>query len=242
MKIDAIKTTSLAREPKLPDRFLGGTLVGSGRLCSVFLSANEYGLDVYLPFDITVTWRGGCKFDVEIENDAILKYIWTSEMESLINIPSYVWCSKISGVLQIDVGWIWRTDPDVKLLLTGAINQPSPAYTTHVGILDSDWFHLPSTVNLQFFRQDETVEIKSQHPIARLVPLVNFEEGQNIELKTISINDEPSLLEPWKKYIREVYGKFDRNHTKRIHHGVYLRWKTEIEYICPVKSQTYVKR
>lgn len=231
MIVDAIRYSSLASPPTTPDRFLGGQVTGSARICSVFLAANSYGVDLHPPFDMEVTWRGASDFEVKIDDAEIRNYVWRKELEALIGIGSSFWCSKIQGVFQLDVGWIFRTPPGVKTLATGPINEPSPAFHVHTGILDSDWFHIPATTNLQFYRIGETALVKKERPIARLMVIGSFEEGRQIELRCSEISEHPIVTKEWRRYIREVYGEHFGPEMKRAHRGVYVSWRAKAEGI-----------
>lgn len=228
MIIEAIRYSSQATIPGVPDAFLRGTLRGRARLCSVHLQANSYGLDVFPPFDFEAVWHGGSDFVVTTANQAVAEYVWSREIEQYIGVPTNFWCSKIPGVLQLDVGWIFRTAPKIKLFLTGAVNQPDPGAWVHAGIVDSDWFHVPFTINIQWHRANERIRFNRDRPIARLLPLVPHADGSDLTLELRDLAQEPALVKAWNDYIDEVYGD-RRLMPERQVLGVYKRMKAKQE-------------
>jgi hypothetical protein len=79
--------------------------------------------------------------------DDLGERLWNQVMGEIHGWPSHWWCSKIEAVMQVDPGLIFATVPNCKVLLTAPINRPSDGFWTQSGLLDSDWFPVPSTIN-----------------------------------------------------------------------------------------------
>lgn len=202
------------------------------RHCLVFRSANALGWQVFPPFDATVTWRGGTDFEVDT-GDELGERLWMELMAQLTGWPSPWCCSKLEGILQIDPGMTFRTAAGSKLLLTAPINRPAMGFWTQSGILDSDWFWVPSTINLQFVQTGLPVRLSRSEPIAQLVVL---DRGLTRAREYIAhtLEDEPDVLPMWRRYMREKYGEpttweVDRDRPRVTRPGAYPRWKASAE-------------
>jgi hypothetical protein len=200
----------------------------TARFCTVFSQGNSIGWRLFPPFDAEVTWRGSSEFEVTT-NDAIGEFLWRNKMRELIGIESNWWCSKIPGVLQVDVGMAFRTNPLFKLLLQAPNNQPSDHYWVHAGVLDSDWFHVPSTVNITPFRQNVPFQLMRNSPIAQLI-LVGATTLNFGQCKVTELSSEDPALAQWRQYIEETYGEITGGSSlpPRIQ-GTYCRWKRAAE-------------
>jgi hypothetical protein len=132
-------------------------------------------------------------------------------MSGILGWPSSWWCSKIEGVLQVDPGLIFRTPPGVKVLLTSPFNRPASTHWTQSGVLDSDWFVVPSTVNLQIWSAGQPFRLSRDEPIAQLVLLnESLMNEQGFEQQPLSA--EPAAHDQWLRYIEHVYGALDTWH------------------------------
>lgn len=227
MNINIIKTCTYAYDVSLPQKFDFSQTSKMGKLCSVFMAANSFGIDIYLPFDLVVTWKGGNDFAVECKNKEVIEYIWTSEYEKLIGIRSNFWCSKIPGVFQLDPGLIYHTPQNTKLLLQGPMNVHDSSTWVHTGILDSDWFHVPSTINIQFSVVDTSVHVTKKKPIARLIPIGGYNELPEIYVNKSCIVDWPECISFWKQYIHEIWSSDSL--LNRSKYGVYAELKERVE-------------
>lgn len=190
--------------------------------CPVFLHGGTPGYLVFPPFDASVRWLGGKEFEVQI-GDELQCRIWPKVMEELIGCATDWWCSKIDGVFQIDAGHIFATSVGTKLLLTHPFNRPNESCWTHTGLLDSDWFWVPSTVNVQFWRVGELARLRRDEPIAQILSIAGSEGGEQkhgIERVRIS----PNYIKLWRSYINRTHGNIgDASARKR--KGVYGQLK-----------------
>lgn len=238
MILEAIRYQAVAQWPKKSQRTTSTKLDAAASACPVLLQANALGWLVYPPFDAIVTWRGGSTFDVQTDDELAVR-IWQEVMREIHGCPSNWYCSKIPGVLQIDIGILFRTCPGCKLLITHPINRPEMAYWVQTGLLDSDWFWVPSTVNLQIQVQNCSFSLHRDQPICQIVPL-EAERLDETELSQMELEAVPEAISLWRQYISDVYGKLGGVDPtgERIRRGVYHRYKSRAETsrtptVCP---------
>lgn len=227
-KLTVVRYQDRAVSPIRATRSVPENVASTAKFCSVFVEANALGWLLFPPFDAEVSWEDG-SFRVDTD-DSILEYVWRGRMRELIGYASNWWCSKIPGVLQIDVGLTLRTTATQKLLLTGVRNRPNQAYWTHEGLLDSDWFHVPSTVNLQTLHEKTRFSIRRDWPIAQVCLI----SGDSLQIKAYELEDisigHPSLKQ-WREYIAEAYGPSLDEHSEltRQKIGFYRKLKRSTE-------------
>ena len=228
MKIKIIKTSPFPCTASIPTQYEFEATSRMGRLCSVFMTANSYGVDICMPFSLQVTWYGANEFKVETENKSIIEYIWTSHYQQLIGVSSNFWCSKIEGVFQLDPGLIYISPHNTKLLLMAPMNTPQDNIWIHTGILDSDWFAVPSTINIQFVKAGSKVFFKKGKPIARLMPLGGRTAIEPIMLNEQDISEYPEIIEYWRNYINQTHESTNLG-LKRLKYGAYKELKERTE-------------
>ncbi|MBY5422318.1 DUF6065 family protein [Rhizobium leguminosarum] len=178
--------------------------VREARACPIFSKATLFGWLAFPPFDAEVTWHGGTSFDVRV-GDVLLERLWSQVMAELIGWPSSWWSSKIEGVLQIDIGSVLITPPGVKLLVTGPLNRATEGFSVQSGILDSDWFWLPSTINLEPRLLGATFRLSRTTPIAQLLPLALGFEGP-LEVSERQLEEYEPAHRMWLNHLSFVYG------------------------------------
>lgn len=220
MNIEAIYCTSAAQKIRHPDVNVGSHVDKMSRLCPIFQGAVQIGVDVYPPFDCEVTWLGGTNFDVRMDGKEVAEYIWAEEIFEAIGIRTSFWCSKIPGVFQLDPGVIYATEPGIKLLLVQPSNQPYRDCWIQSGVLDSDWFHAPSAINIQWFEPNVAVKFSKNKPVARLIP-VDTTTVAHIKVEDFQIQDRADCLNLWKGYIEKVYGADFQTNPIRLGYGHY---------------------
>jgi hypothetical protein len=176
---------------------------GSGpeaRRCLVYRNATGLGHWLYPPFDADAIWDGE-RFHVECR-DPLGEQLWRGVMMELVGFASTWWCSQLHGILQIDPGLIFVTRPGTRLLLTGPLNVRFDCLVQS-GLLDSDWFWVPSAINLQMDRPGQRIQLRKDSPIAQLVPIGEPLECRDIAL--LDITDHAASLAMWKGYLADKY-------------------------------------
>jgi hypothetical protein len=186
------------------------------------------GFHVFPPFDATIYWRGDSRFDVAV-SDPLGESLWREVNRESHGYPASWWCSKIPGVFQIDPGIAIQTSPGRKVLVTGPLNHFSEVFWVHSGVMDSDWFWIPNTINLQVVQKDQPFELTTTQPIAQLILIdsgIQDEPTQNLEYESV-----PEIACQWEKYLSAVYGQhgFGTHDVERVNCGVYAKWKKQAE-------------
>lgn len=250
-----IEQAGMARKPVLrviryqdfaryPDPAAPQPLPGAppeARRCLVYRQANGLGHLLFPPFDADVVYQGGMSFDVHTE-DELGERLWRGVMREIVGVPSGWWCSKIPGILQIDPGLIYVTPPGTKLLLTAPLNRRTEPFLVQSGVLDSDWFWVPSAVNLEVFEIGARFELRRDSPIAQLVPLsVDLLDRGADEL---AIDASPEALRMWRGYMEDKFNSVPvdswGDQLPPVQHGSYAKWKREFEG-CPHHHDTKVR-
>ena len=200
----------------------------AARFCPVFRQASGLGWYLFPPFDAEFRWRGSREFEVRTD-DALGEKLWPEVMRELHGWPSPWWCSKIPGVLQIDPGLVLVTPPGVKILLTAPLNQPNTGYWTQSGVLDSDWFRVGSTINLQMRCRNRVFLLRRTEPIAQLVLLARDLATEH-RFETAEVMEDPGVQSQWIDYLHRVYGpQPDSDSGGRLKRNVYRRLKKKVE-------------
>jgi len=106
--------------------------------CLPLTIANTYGWQVLMPCDVIAEWTGGPGLpDVRI----------------IKGDPFYQAQSNFAtGILTLDVSYIFRTPPGYHLLITGPTNQFKDGVAPMTGIVESDWLPYTFTMNYKFTR------------------------------------------------------------------------------------------
>lgn len=228
-KITVVQYQERAIIPVAGERRAHSNVSKAAKFCSVYLEGSALGFKIFPPFSARIRWRGGYDFDVQTE-DSIESYLWAEHMREIVGVPSGWWCSKIAGVMQIDLGLILKTPPGWKLLVTGVANRPHPSYWMHTGLLDSDWFHVPSTVNLQMSGSSADFHLSRDEAIGQIVPIASTAvTDSSVSVETFS-NEHPSSSQ-WLSYLHEVYGPdvAKERDPKRLRIGTYMEMKRHVE-------------
>jgi Family of unknown function (DUF6065) len=233
----AVRYQQAARPPVLASPEPRAGSLPEASTCVVFRQANALGYWVYPPFDADVTWRGGKKFDVEV-SDTLGERLWSAVMDELVGWPSHWWCSKLDGIFQMDPGLLFVTRPNTKLLLMGPMNRPSRTHWVHSGVLDSDWFSVPSAVNLEPYEVGARFELRRDVPVAQLVVL-DDRTSRHAASELLEIEDATACLTLWRGYLQDKFRlstKVTSNEpTPRPRRGAYAQWKRDVEKraVCP---------
>jgi hypothetical protein len=154
--------------------------------------------------------------------------MWAKIMEELTGKATDWWCSKIDGVFQIDPGQIFATPMGTKLLVTQPFNMVHQVWWTHTGLLDSDWFWIPSTINVEFHQVGASYRFSREVPIAQLVPLSTANEAH---ARPIIAREQLTCeyLSLWHQYVALTHGDFIRDGSLRIRRGIYRQLQRFIE-------------
>jgi Family of unknown function (DUF6065) len=203
MSIEFVVYQKSAVVPSRPDARLIFSRFSEGRRCPPFASTVSAGLWLYPPFDATVRVDAKGGFEVIVE-EALEALSWTHRMHDLVSWASTWWCSKIPGVLQVDPGLIISTPPGQQLLVTQPMNCFESGYFVQSGLIDSDFFQAPFTVNLVPAPGQSSFLLRRHWPIAQLLNPNDALASISFEVSTIEAR--PKALAFWRSYIEAVFG------------------------------------
>jgi hypothetical protein len=118
------------------------------------------------------------------------------------------------------------------------MNRPSRTHWVHSGVLDSDWFSVPSAINIEAYRIGDRFELRRDVPIAQLVVLDDA-TSRRATNELVEIEDASACLTLWRGYMQdkfrlsgEVVAEGPTPSPKR---GAYAQWKRDVEKraVCP---------
>jgi proline iminopeptidase len=178
--------------------------------CLPLSIANTYGWDLLCPVGITAIWNGGPDAaDICIEYDA--------------DLPGGFAQSNFSdGILTLNVGYIFRTDPGWNLLVTGPLNAPKDGIAPLSGVVETSWLPFPFTMNWRFTRPG-VVRFERDEPFCRVVPVV----AQALEDLTPQIHpleSDQELAEQFRQW-REQREFFRLNNRSGNEHTLRAGWQ-----------------
>jgi hypothetical protein len=118
--------------------------------CLPLVAANSHGWEILCPFHFAATWNGGDRLqDITIS---------TSE-----ELRGRVHSHFGHGILTFDVGYVFRTEPNINLWVTGGVNQPKDGIAALSGLIEADWIPYSFTMNWLFTRPG-TVRFEKDEP------------------------------------------------------------------------------
>jgi hypothetical protein len=193
--------------------------------CPPLSATVRAGLWVYPPFDAEIECNAK-GFTVHTAQ-GLEALAWADRMESLVGWSSSWWCSKIPGVLQIDIGYVICSAAQ-KLLVTAPMNVGHVTHMTQSGLVDTDFFRAPFAINLVPYPGQKKMQLRKSVPIAQLLDPFDVLRAMSFEVMTLE--KRPDVLEFWKRYIVAVFGPADRQDqsgAKRVD-SVYRSWRDSL--------------
>lgn len=182
--------------------------------CLPLVIANQLGWDILNPLPLRARWLGGSRpTDVQVEA------LGSSQVEN--------WASGHfgEGVLTFSVGYLFRTPPGVRLLVTGPLNLPKANIFPLSGVVETDWTHASFTMNYKFTQPGTWVEFQQDEPICRIIPL-SLAEMENLQGRVRSMSDSPelqNLFRQWSQSRKSFNRRLDNPFSDESHHG----WQKE---------------
>jgi hypothetical protein len=107
--------------------------------CLPLAAANSHGWEILCPFEFEATWNGG---------DGLQDIAIAAAEELRGRLHSHFG----HGILTFDVGYVFRTEPDVNLWVTGPVNRPKDGIAPLSGLIEADWIASSFTMNWLFTR------------------------------------------------------------------------------------------
>lgn len=105
--------------------------------CLPLTIGNTYGWQLLLPVDVVASWNGGPSItDVSVS--------CTRQCQAVSNFAN--------GILTFDLGYVFRTPPDLHILVTGPSNTFKDGIAPLTAVVESDWLPYGFTMNYRFTR------------------------------------------------------------------------------------------
>ena len=163
----------------LPERF--------AYRCLPLVIANQLGWDLVNPATFTACWNGG-------PHQQDLQITWGEGHWSGLPRSHFGF-----GILTFTVAYVFRTPPDVGLLVAGPPNWPKDGAHALSGLVETDWSPTTFTMNYQLTRPGHPVTFHAGEPFARLTPMPrHLTEGLLPEIRLAS--DAPDLERRYREW------------------------------------------
>jgi len=125
--------------------------------CIPLIAANTMGWELLNPVDATATWSGGpMNTDVRVQQGSPNKFGASSHFGA--------------GVVTFYVPFLFRTSPDLGLIVTGPANHDSGTAVPLDAFVRTDWLPFPFTMNWRITRADTPCAFSAGDAIARVLP------------------------------------------------------------------------
>ncbi len=148
--------------------------------CIPLLAANTMGWELLNPVDAQVRWDGG---DFNMNLQLLSK-------PHRFGAGSHFGC----GIVTWYVPFLFRTSPDLGLMITGPANQEHNNAVPLDAFVRTDWLPFPFTMNWRLTEANTVVEFKAGEPICRILPypLALLEETK---LEIHELAEDPAFLD-----------------------------------------------
>lgn len=148
--------------------------------CIPLTAANTMGWELLNPIAATVRWNGG-----PMNGDLTV----TTKTPHPFAAASHFGC----GIVTWYVPFLFRTPPDMGLVVTGPANQGHDDAVPLDAFIRTDWLPFPFTMNWRLTRKDKDIEFTKGEPICRFYPfpIALLEETQ---LEISKLESDPGFL------------------------------------------------
>jgi len=155
--------------------------------------ASQYGWIVYSPLSASIRWNG----KKEIQDVKVRTHDDSSEKERRA-ISSHFG----SGTFTFTVPFIFRTPPNIQLMVRGVANHVYDNITPLEGVIETAWLSFTFTLNFRINHPNETVEIRKNEPLVMIHP-VSIDFIEQFELKEKPLIEQEDLSDEFQKYAKE---------------------------------------
>lgn len=146
--------------------------------CLPLAIANTHGWELRNPVGFSAIWGGGAGQD------------------DVVVMPDGEGCLGKShfgeGVLTFAVPFVFRTPPEIDLIVQGPINRPKDAVSPLTGVVETDWIPYTFTMNWRFTRPRTAVRFAAGEPFCHIFP-VRRGDVEAVEPEIRPLADEPEL-------------------------------------------------
>jgi hypothetical protein len=138
--------------------------------------ANQHGWELLCPSDISAQWDGGSHI---------------SSVQLSTTGPAIAQSHFGSGILTFHTNYLFRTEENIDLFVTGPINEPKDGIAALSGVVETDWNPATFTMNWKFTRPGFSVRFARGEPFCCVFPVQRgLIEAQQPTIKHISANPE----------------------------------------------------
>lgn len=169
-----IKTSPLERDwmDETPHKF--------AYRCLPLNIANSFGWQILCKKDIEVIWNGS--------PDASGVQIRSEENDD--GFPPAL-SHFGNGIITFSIPFIFRTEKNINLMVTGPINSYKDAIYPLSGVVETDWTCATFTMNWKFFRKNVSVKFLKDEPICHIFPVdTNMLEKCEPEIKSLEYSPD----------------------------------------------------
>jgi hypothetical protein len=181
------------RPPRRASKDVQGTLpVAALRHCKPVQESNEFGYDLFLPFDIALRWDGatGLELSYDVDGTGVgaewiplspechypgFADFWAQHApeDPRLDVPPFVTMTQDYGLVQVWSGVVARTREDWSLWVRGPVNDSrrSLGYDVLEGIISTDRFGGPIPTILRLLKVDAEIYIPAHQPFLRVIPI-----------------------------------------------------------------------
>lgn len=132
IKVDKLANHYEVRPGKNKRDWLDNTRDSHGYVCQPMSTVGFHGWEFVLPHDVKFIWDG--------ISDEMPDHVTILEGK-YINGENLVDTGTANGTITFNMGYIFKTDPDHHILMSGAPNVFIDGVTPMTAILQSDWYH-----------------------------------------------------------------------------------------------------
>lgn len=151
--------------------------------CLPLVMANQGGWSIRCPCNITATWNGK-------DHPENLKLTFTDPPAPHESIA----VSHFGlGIITFRFPWIFRTAPGIGMWVHGPSNWPKENIAPLQGLVETDWSHLPFTMNWKITKRNTPVYFIKGEPICMLTPFL-FDLLESMDPLIVPAISDPALV------------------------------------------------
>lgn len=155
--------------------------------CLPLTIANSMGWELLAPFRFAAEWNGGPELDdLTVEVDS-------PDAEGVFAQSHFG-----HGILTMQTGYLFRTDPAVALWVRGVPNRPKDGIAPLDGVVETDWLSFAFTMNWMFTRPGR-VTFEAGEPYCFITP-VNYRALDKVVPEILPLAADPDLAASYESY------------------------------------------
>lgn len=163
------------------------TFDGHAYRCFPLSLTNQMGWGFSFPKDITVVWDG---------NDSS-----EGNHIKVLNGEEFVDTNRGTATLIFNIGWFFKTDPDVSLLFFGPPNLVIDGASPLTNIISTSFWNSPIPVSWKITKPNVPITFKANEPFMAVMPI----SLTSLTNSTMVLNDNPYDIHEYNKRLTD-YG------------------------------------